>query len=149
MANKKETAVPLTEEQLNQIKAELDAREQVVAAKEQSVADAKKVLEDLNAEISAKTDKLSEIENLIDMKAEELTELEIKLENRNIKSEEPEVTEVTIGLEFTLDNENYKFKDNAPEVILFNGKERTQKQLANDESAILQIVAAGIYTEKL
>ncbi|MCT4121471.1 hypothetical protein HZP71_02285 [Elizabethkingia anophelis] len=149
MANKKETAVPLTEEQLNQIKADLDTREQVIAAKEQSAADAKKVLEDLNAEISAKTEKLSEIKNLIDEKAEELTELEIKLENRKIKSEELEVTEVTTGLEFTLDNENYKFKDNAPEVILFNGKERTQKQLANDESAILQIVAAGIYTEKL
>lgn len=149
MANKKETAVPLTEEQPNQIKADIDAREQLVAAKEQSAEDAKKVLDNLNAEISAKTEKLSEIESLIDEKAEELAELEIKLENRKIKSEEPEVTEVTTGLEFTLDNEDHKFKDDAPQVILFNGKERTQEELANDESAILQIVAAGIYTEKL
>ncbi|MCW2463371.1 hypothetical protein [Elizabethkingia anophelis] len=146
MANKKETAVPLTEEQPNQIKADIDAREQLVAAKEQSAEDAKKVLDNLNAEISAKTEKLSEIESLIDEKAEELAELEIKLENRKIKSEEPEVT---TGLEFTLDNEDHKFKDDAPQVILFNGKERTQEELANDESAILQIVAAGIYTEKL
>lgn len=44
------------------------------------------------------------------------------------------------GLKFTFRGRAYKFTDDAPKSILFNGNVVTQKQLAEDEESLLQLI---------
>lgn len=102
--------VTLTTEALQQKETELNAREEALQQKE--------------AELSEREIKVLECEAEL-VRSENATEV---------------VKEPQKGLEFEFREAQYKFADDAPKSILFQGEVRTQEDLAKDEDALVILI---------
>lgn len=156
MAGTKKTtteATPLTGEQLSAKAAELKAAEDKLAQDTKAFEDAKATHETEVEKFDTDKKEFDDAKATHDANVEEFKKQKVEFEaaqkeagkkDKPAKAEKPHK-----GLDFTLFEDNYKFKDSAPKNILFNGKAWTQKELVEDEEALIQLVSTNIYTEKI
>ncbi len=100
--------------------------------------------EDLNKReelLNAKEQQLNEREHELNKKADELAQLSSELESKQANTDKP-VKKVE-GLSFTFRNEKYKFVDGSPQLIRFGGLAYTQKELSEDEDALVQLIGGN------
>ncbi len=140
-AEKENKVVPLTEEQLLQKEAELNSRAKKLDSDIKEFEDFQEGVHELSEKTNSDIQKLAEErEHFEAEKAAFEKEKEEAL--NNVKSSEP-VEESQQGLAFSFENEDYKFSDDTPENILFNGKAFTQEELSRDEEALLQLIGGN------
>lgn len=104
-------------------------------------------------------DKASELEKREKAIQEREKAVEIREKNAELKEQELVALQETLsaapiseklpGLEFDLDDEKFKFLDDAPKEILFAGKSRSQKSLINDVDALVQLVSNSSLIQKI
>lgn len=84
-------------------------------------------------------------EKQLNAREEKLKEFEKQLNKRATALNVGTVKKVTKkpGYEFKFREEDYKFADDAPEKILFSGIGITQKELAEDQDALVQLIGSG------
>ena len=80
---------------------------------------------------------LNEVEKHLNAREQQLNQLEEQL---NGKPEEPTAEAPHKGHEFTFRNVNYKFADDAPQILLIGGEALSQEEIANDEDLLLQLI---------
>ncbi len=96
----------------------LKANEKALAKREQEVATKEKALAKREQEVATKEEALAK--------------------GTTKKTPKPQK-----GLDFTFRNEKYKFSDDAPVKIRFGGKVYTQKQLTEDEDALVELLGGN------
>ena len=126
MAKEEEKNTPVSEastesndtqvQALNEREAALNEREEALNRREQA---------------------LNEVEKHLNAREQQLNQLEEQL---NGKPEEPTAEAPHKGHEFTFRNVNYKFTDDAPEMLLIGGESLSQEEIANDEELLLQLI---------
>ena len=80
---------------------------------------------------------LNEVEKHLNAREQQLDQYEAQL---NGKPEEPTEEAPRKGHEFTFRNVNYKFTDDAPQMLLIGGEALSQEDIANYEELILQLI---------
>lgn len=80
---------------------------------------------------------LNEVEKHLNAREQQLNQLEEQL---NGKPEKPTEEAPHKGHEFTFRNVNYKFTDDAPQVLRIGGEALSQEEIANDEDLLLQLI---------
>lgn len=80
---------------------------------------------------------LNEVEKHLNAREQQLDQYE---EHLNGKPEEPTAEAPHKGHEFTFRNVNYKFTDDAPQMLLIGGEALSQEEIANDEELLLQLI---------
>ena len=80
---------------------------------------------------------LNELEKHLNAREQQLDQYEEQL---NGKPEEPTEEVLRKGHEFTFRNVNYKFADDAPQMLLIGGEALSQEEIANDEELLLQLI---------
>lgn len=80
---------------------------------------------------------LNEVEKHLNAREQQLDQYEEQL---NGKPEEPTAEAPRKGHEFTFRDVNYKFTDDAPQVLLIGGESLSQEEIANDEELLLQLI---------
>lgn len=80
---------------------------------------------------------LNEVEKHLNAREQQLDQYEAQL---NGKPEEPTEEAPRKGHEFTFRNVNYKFTDDAPQMLLIGGEALSQEDIANDEELLLQLI---------
>ena len=80
---------------------------------------------------------LNEVEKHLNAREQQLDQYEEQL---NGKPEEPTEEVPRKGHEFTFRNVNYKFADDAPQMLLIGGEALSQEEIANDEDLLLQLI---------
>lgn len=80
---------------------------------------------------------LNEVEKHLNAREQQLNQYEEQL---NGKPEEPTAEAPHKGHEFTFRNVNYKFTDDAPQVLRIGGEALSQEEIANDEELLLQLI---------
>lgn len=80
---------------------------------------------------------LNEVEKHLNAREQQLDQYEEQL---NGKPEEPTEEVPRKGHEFTFRNVNYKFADDAPQMLLIGGEALSQEEIANDEELLLQLI---------
>jgi len=80
---------------------------------------------------------LNEVEQHLNEREQQLNQLEEQL---NGKPEEATAEAPHKGHEFTFRNVNYKFADDAPQVLRIGGEALSQEEIANDEDLLLQLI---------
>lgn len=80
---------------------------------------------------------LNEVEKHLNEREQQLNQYEEQL---NGKPEEPTAEAPHKGHEFTFRNVNYKFTDDAPQVLRIGGEALSQEEIANDEDLLLQLI---------
>lgn len=80
---------------------------------------------------------LNEVEKHLNAREQQLNQYEEQL---NGKPEEPTAEAPRKGHEFTFRNVNYKFTDDAPQVLRIGGEALSQEEIANDEDLLLQLI---------
>lgn len=80
---------------------------------------------------------LNEVEKHLNAREQQLNQLEEQL---NGTPEEPTAEAPHKGHEFTFRNVNYKFTDDAPQVLRIGGEALSQEEIANDEDLLLQLI---------
>ena len=80
---------------------------------------------------------LNEVEKHLNAREQQLNQYEEQL---NGKPEEPKAEAPRKGHEFTFRDVNYKFTDDAPQVLRIGGEALSQEEIANDEDLLLQLI---------
>nr|DAR05775.1 MAG TPA: hypothetical protein [Caudoviricetes sp.] len=80
---------------------------------------------------------LNEVEKQLNAREQQLDQYEAQLKGT---PEKPTEEAPRKGHEFTFRNVNYKFADDAPEMILIGGEVLSQEEIANDEELLLQLI---------
>lgn len=80
---------------------------------------------------------LNEVEKHLNAREQQLNQLEEQLKGT---PEEPTAEAPHKGHEFTFRNVNYKFTDDAPQVLCIGGEALSQEEIANDEDLLLQLI---------
>lgn len=80
---------------------------------------------------------LNEVEKHLNTREQQLDQYEAHL---NGKPEEPTAEAPRKGHEFTFRDVNYKFTDDAPQMLLIGGEALSQEEIANDEELLLQLI---------
>ena len=80
---------------------------------------------------------LNEVEKHLNAREQQLDQYEEQL---NGTPEEPTAEAPQKGHEFTFRNVNYKFVDDAPQVLRIGGEALSQEEIANDEDLLLQLI---------
>ena len=101
---------------LNEREAALNEREKALNQREQA-------LNEVEIHLNDREQQLNQLEEQLNGKPEELT------------AEAPHK-----GHEFTFRNVNYKFIDDAPQMLLIGGEALSQEEIANDEDLLLQLI---------
>lgn len=110
----------------------LKANEEALAKREQEVVTKEEALAKREQELATKEEALAKREQEVATKEEGLAKGTTK------KTPKPQK-----GLDFTFRNEKYKFSDDAPVKIRFGGKVCTQKQLTEDEDALVELLGGN------
>ena len=80
---------------------------------------------------------LNEVEKHLNAREQQLDQYEEQLKGT---PEEPTAETPHKGHEFTFRNVNYKFTDDAPQVLRIGGEALSQEEIANDEDLLLQLI---------
>ena len=80
---------------------------------------------------------LNEVEKHLNAREQQLDQYEAQLKGT---PEKPTEEAPHKGHEFTFRNVNYKFTDDAPEMLLIGGEALSQEEIANDEELLLQLI---------
>ena len=80
---------------------------------------------------------LNEVEKHLNAREQQLDQYEAQL---NGTPEKPTEKAPRKGHEFTFRDVNYKFTDDAPEMLLIGGEALSQEEIANDEELLLQLI---------
>lgn len=120
--------------ELTQLREDLEQREQAISEKETT-------LNEKEAELSQLEQTLNEKEIELEEREKSLEEKEKSLE-QSLESSENGTTEVSDDepVKFSFEAEEYAFVKDAPKLIRVFGRVMSQKQIAQDEDIILQLV---------
>lgn len=80
---------------------------------------------------------LNEVEKHLNAREQQLDQYEEQLKGT---PEKPTEEAPRKGHEFTFRNVNYKFTDDAPQVLRIGGEALSQEEIANDEDLLLQLI---------
>ena len=80
---------------------------------------------------------LNEVEKHLNAREQQLDQYEEQLKGT---LEKPTEEAPRKGHEFTFRNVNYKFTDDAPQVLRIGGEALSQEEIANDEELLLQLI---------
>ena len=80
---------------------------------------------------------LNEVEKQLNAREQQLDQYEEQLKGT---PEKPTEEAPRKGHEFTFRNVNYKFTDDAPQMLLIGGEALSQEEIANDEDLLLQLI---------
>lgn len=80
---------------------------------------------------------LNEVEKHLNAREQQLDQYEAQLKGT---PEKPTEEAPRKGHEFTFRNVNYKFTDDAPQVLRIGGEALSQEEIANDEDLLLQLI---------
>lgn len=80
---------------------------------------------------------LNEVEQHLNAREQQLNLLEEQLKET---PEKPTEEAPRKGHKFTFRNVNYKFTDDAPQMLLIGGEALSQEEIANDEDLLLQLI---------
>ena len=80
---------------------------------------------------------LNEVEKHLNAREQQLDQYEEQLKGT---PEKPTEEAPRKGHEFTFRNVNYKFTDDAPQVLRIGGEALSQEEIANDEELLLQLI---------
>ena len=80
---------------------------------------------------------LNQVEKHLNAREQQLDQYEEQLKGT---PEEPTAEAPHKGHEFTFRNVNYKFTDDAPQVLRIGGEALSQEEIANDEDLLLQLI---------
>lgn len=80
---------------------------------------------------------LNEVEKHLNAREQQLDQYEAQLKGT---PEKPTEEAPHKGHEFTFRNVNYKFTDDAPQVLRIGGEALSQEEIANDEDLLLQLI---------
>lgn len=80
---------------------------------------------------------LNEVEKHLNVREQQLDQYEEQLKGT---PEKPTEEAPRKGHEFTFRDVNYKFTDDAPEMLLIGGEALSQEEIANDEELLLQLI---------
>ena len=80
---------------------------------------------------------LNEVEKQLNAREQQLDQYEEQLKGT---PEKPTEEAPRKGHEFTFRNVNYKFTDDAPQVLRIGGEALSQEEIANDEELLLQLI---------
>ncbi|WP_313091902.1 hypothetical protein [Chryseobacterium flavum] len=129
-------ATPLTEEQLSAKEAELKSQSKNLA---QEIEKFEKEKQDFKDHVATETQKLSE-------GFADLEEKKKAFDNKVAQlSEAPEKEKESVEpLKCTFNDEEYQFSEDAPELILFDGKGWTHQEIIENEDVLLQIIGGGL-----
>lgn len=126
MAKEEEKNTPVSEastesndtqvQALNEREAALNKREEALNRREQA---------------------LNEVEKHLNAREQQLNQYEEQLKGT---PEKPTEEAPHKGHEFTFRNVNYKFTDDAPQVLRIGGEALSQEEIANDEELLLQLI---------
>ncbi|ANF51739.1 hypothetical protein A0O34_15040 [Chryseobacterium glaciei] len=154
MATKNTQATPLTEEELLQKAADLQAQSEKLEADIKAFETEKKEFaeyretidaavktnvaldEDLKNREASLAEKQTAFDTYVDETNESLEKREAALEEKTGKKS----GESEPGLEFEFEEEPYKFTDSAPKLITVNGKAYSQKQIVENYDLALQLI---------
>lgn len=131
-------AAPLTEEQLLERDAILKAAEQKLSEGEAKLAEDIKEFENFQETVFQEKEKLAAEREAF---TKEKALFEEKVKNSSTEAKPKEAKE---PVKCTLDDEEYQFNEDAPELILFNGKGWTHQEIAEDKDVLLQIIGGGL-----
>ena len=107
-----------------------DTQEQALNAREAALNEREEAL-------NRREHALNEVEKHLNAREQQLDQYEEQL---NGKPEEPTADAPHKGHEFTFRNVNYKFADDAPQVLRIGGEALSQEEIANDEDLLLQLI---------
>lgn len=148
---KKETPTPVVEPQGTLVEATNETAEQSLAElakvredldqREQAISEKETTLNEKEAELSQLEQTLNEKEIELEEREKSLEEKEKSLE-QSLESSENETAEVSDDepVKFSFEAEEYAFVKDAPKLIRVFGRVMSQKQIAQDEDMIFQLV---------
>ncbi|MFK8302673.1 hypothetical protein ACI75Y_07150 [Capnocytophaga stomatis] len=120
-----EPQTTLTIEALQAKENELDERYAALLAREKEVQQEQEELQKKQAELQEKEVELTQREKALNIPQE-------------VEKNEPQK-----GLEFSFRENKYKFTDDAPKIILFEGEARSQESLSQDEDALVTLIGGN------
>ncbi|GIM62003.1 hypothetical protein CAPN008_20530 [Capnocytophaga canis] len=120
-----EQETTFTIEALQAKENELNEREATLLAREKEIQQEQEELQKKEAELQEKEAELTQREKALNI------------------PQEVEKTEPQKGLEFSFRENKYKFTDDAPKIILFEGEARSQESLSKDEDALIALIGGN------
>lgn len=142
--NSQEVSLEKREQALKEREDAVERREKGVQVDEE---DLHKRKQEFDEQINSDSRKLDEREETLNQKEAELQEREARIEARENALQEHigvDVVEPSKGHEFEFEGEKYKFRDDAPKTLLFNGKSISQEDIAKDEDFVLQLIGGNL-----
>ena len=115
-----------------------DTQVEMFNEREQVLNEREQVLNEREQVLNEREQMIDEIEQSLQKREAELALREKALNAQT--TEEPQEEALQKGVEFDFRNENYKFADDAPQVLLIGGEALTQEQITKDEDLLLQLI---------
>ena len=103
----------------------------------QALNEREKVLNEREEALNRRELALNEVEKQLNAREQQLDQYEEQLKGT---PEKPTEEAPRKGYEFTFRNVNYKFTDDAPQMLLIGGEALSQEEIANDEELLLQLI---------
>ena len=103
----------------------------------QALNEREKVLNEREEALNRRELALNEVEKQLNAREQQLDQYEEQLKGT---PEKPTAEASHKGYEFTFRNVNYKFADDAPQMLLIGGEALSQEEIANDEDLLLQLI---------
>lgn len=114
-----------------------DTQVQALNEREAALNEREEALNEREEALNRRELALNEVEKHLNAREQQLDQYE---EHLNGKPEEPTAEAPRKGHEFTFRNVNYKFTDDAPQVLRIGGESLSQEEIANDEELLLQLI---------
>ena len=103
----------------------------------QALNEREKALNEREEALNRREHALNEVEKHLNAREQQLDQYEEQLKG---SPEKPTEEAPHKGHEFTFRNVNYKFTDDAPQVLRIGGEALSQEEIANDEDLLLQLI---------
>ena len=103
----------------------------------QALNEREKALNEREEALNRREHALNEVEKHLNAREQQLDQYEEQLKGT---PEKPTEEAPRKGHEFTFRNVNYKFTDDAPQVLRIGGEALSQEEIANDEDLLLQLI---------
>ena len=103
----------------------------------QALNEREKALNEREEALNRREHALNEVEKHLNAREQQLDQYEEQLKGT---PEKPTEEAPRKGHEFTFRNVNYKFTDDAPQVLRIGGEALSQEEIANDEELLLQLI---------
>ena len=103
----------------------------------QALNEREKALNEREEALNRRELALNEVEKHLNTREQQLDQYEAQLKGT---PEKPTEKAPRKGHEFTFRDVNYKFTDDAPEMLLIGGEALSQEEIANDEELLLQLI---------